>query len=380
MLTAVVILCILVPVHQYNRMLMINSKKTIPIKLKIDNEELGDLRKRAFDVYQNLLTNYKSNELLLLESLGVNSIDSRVSVIGVNPALNLSVKDCEITINGNLQLLKKIAAIYKDEELIDSSDQSLVYQIPNKKLIWDFLRKIDNSFKSVDGGIMAFISMSYNVIYYIEDLPGYRSDDVPEINICCYGCCIEIEEHQAKMHLYDFVGAVKNDELSLYSSLQIGPQMEIVNTPVKFSIQRETSKEDYIAKAIKALHHVEIGDVYQVQVGQKINVEANISPVDVYAKLRRLNPSPYMYLFSIQESTVVGASPELFVRIKEGKVLMRPIAGTLGKAAGITREIAKNELHENKKEVAEHLMLVDLCRNDLCRVSIPSSLEVSGVM
>jgi anthranilate synthase component 1 len=100
----------------------------------------------------------------------------------------------------------------------------------------------------------------------------------------------------------------------------------------------------------------------------------------VYSRLRFLNPSPYMYLFDCDRFKVVGASPELFVYMKDDEVVMRPNAGTLGKAAVRTREDAKNEFYQNSKEIAEHMMLVDLCRNDLSRISLPQSLEVSELM
>ncbi|WP_100378551.1 anthranilate synthase component I family protein [Polynucleobacter brandtiae] len=142
----------------------------------------------------------------------------------------------------------------------------------------------------------------------------------------------------------------------------------------------QTTKPNYLKKVEAALNHVRRGDVYQVQIGQKITLTSEITPINVYANLRVMNPSPYMYLFSIEGTTIVGASPELFIKIEDGEVLMRPIAGTIGKAFGINKALATEQLHSNKKELAEHLMLIDLCRNDLHRIADSESVVVSDML
>lgn len=147
-----------------------------------------------------------------------------------------------------------------------------------------------------------------------------------------------------------------------------------------FDVYQETLKDDYLKMASAALKHVQMGDVYQIQIGQKITVQSDVSAIDVYSRLRLLNPSPYMYLFDSGYFKVIGASPELFVHMKDDEIVMRPIAGTLGKSLVPNKKSATVEFQSNVKEIAEHMMLVDLCRNDLCKVSLPHSLNISDLM
>ncbi len=125
---------------------------------------------------------------------------------------------------------------------------------------------------------------------------------------------------------------------------------------------------------------MQVGDVYQIQIGQKISIQSEAAAVNVYARLRLLSPSPYMYLFNLGNFEVIGASPELFLYMRDQDVMMRPIAGILGKFVTPTKDDVAKEFSVNPKEIAEHMMLVDLCRNDLCKVSVPKSLRASELM
>jgi anthranilate synthase component 1 len=105
-----------------------------------------------------------------------------------------------------------------------------------------------------------------------------------------------------------------------------------------------------------------------------------MDPLSLYAKLRMQNPSPYMFLHQADDMTLVGASPENYVRLAGRRLSMRPIAGTLAKSAGMDPQALRNELSASVKENAEHVMLVDLCRNDIGRICKPGSLEVPSLM
>ena len=358
---------------------MIEFKKMNTIQIDGVDPGMG-FRSTAFGVYLNLLEQFGSRELFLLESMGPSSIDTRVSLIGINPVLNIEVFDRIISISGNQQLLKKIELIYSRELLVDSNTHILRYQLTSRNAVWDFLRLLDTQFEMVEDGVLAFSAFSYNTIHFIEDISGYIQGDIPDIYFTCYSTYIEFEDDRVMLHEYGFTGAkcIGLPEIISCLSLNVATPGAFVNSP--FSVNRETLKDSYLKKAKVALQHVQAGDVYQIQIGQKISIKSDISALEVYARLRTLNPSPYMYLFDYGDLKVIGASPELFIYMKDQDVMMRPIAGTLGKLVVSTKEQAATDFYANPKEIAEHMMLVDLCRNDLCKVSVPKSLSIDELM
>lgn len=123
--------------------------------------------------------------------------------------------------------------------------------------------------------------------------------------------------------------------------------------------------------------HIAAGDIFQVVLSQRLSVPFTARPVDVYRALRGLNPSPYMYFLDVGELQVVGSSPEILVRLQDGKVTVRPIAGTRPRGATAEEDRAlEAELLADPKERAEHVMLIDLGRNDAGRISKPGTVEV----
>jgi anthranilate synthase component 1 len=135
----------------------------------------------------------------------------------------------------------------------------------------------------------------------------------------------------------------------------------------------------------KAKEHVVAGDVFQVVLSQRFEIELNARPIDVYKVLRSLNPSPYMYLLNFQDSdgdyAIVGSSPEALVKVNNEHVVMHPIAGSRPRGEDTDSDLAHEEsLKADAKERAEHLMLVDLARNDLLKVCKPDSIEVTEFM
>jgi anthranilate synthase component 1 len=135
------------------------------------------------------------------------------------------------------------------------------------------------------------------------------------------------------------------------------------------AVQRRTSPETYAAAVEVAREHIFAGDIFQVVLAQRFDLELGAKPLDLYRSLRQVNPSPYMYLLQYPELAVVGSSPEPMVRVRDGRVISRPIAGTRrrGGTEADDRRMAA-ELCEHPKERAEHVMLVDLARNDVGRV------------
>ena len=143
----------------------------------------------------------------------------------------------------------------------------------------------------------------------------------------------------------------------------------------------KTSADEYMRAVEVAKEYVRAGDIFQVVLSQRFDVELDADPFAVYRVLRQVNPSPYMYFVRHPEITIVGSSPEPMVQLRNGKVVSRPIAGTRrrGKDDAHDRRMAA-ELRENPKEVAEHVMLVDLARNDVGRVAEFSTMNVDELM
>src|SRR4249920_2910870 len=141
------------------------------------------------------------------------------------------------------------------------------------------------------------------------------------------------------------------------------------------------TKEGFIAAVETAKEYIRAGDVFQVVLSQRMSVPFRARPVDVYRALRALNPSPYMYFLDLDGTQVVGSSPEILVRLQGGEVTVRPIAGT--RPRGRTHEedqALEAELLADPKERAEHLMLIDLGRNDVGRVAAAGSVKVGEQM
>src|SRR5213075_3158684 len=127
--------------------------------------------------------------------------------------------------------------------------------------------------------------------------------------------------------------------------------------------------------------YIRAGDVFQVVLSQRLSVPFRARPVDVYRALRALNPSPYMYFLDLGGTQIVGSSPEILVRLKAGKVVLRPIAGTRPRGRTRQQDLAlEAELLADPKERAEHLMLIDLGRNDVGRIAKTGSVKVTETM
>ena len=150
---------------------------------------------------------------------------------------------------------------------------------------------------------------------------------------------------------------------------------------------RRTAEADYLASVERSKRYIVDGDIFQVVISQRFDVACTADPLDVYRVLRHLNPSPYLYLVQAQDAagrpfSVVGSSPEALVTVQEdGHVLTHPIAGSRPRGATVDEDLQhERELLADEKERAEHLMLVDLARNDLLRVCEASSVEVTEFM
>ncbi|MFM7534153.1 MAG: anthranilate synthase component I family protein, partial [Rubrivivax sp.] len=168
----------------------------------------------------------------------------------------------------------------------------------------------------------------------------------------------------------------------LVDRLRYSTSAPAVRRGPSYAVEREFDRADYLSAVARAKEYIAAGDMMQVQVGQRLKKRYTESPLSLYRALRSLNPSPYMYYYDLGEFQIVGASPEILVRQEhtpEGdKVTIRPLAGT--RARGATPEQDKAleaELRADPKERAEHLMLIDLARNDIGRIARTGSVKVT---
>ncbi len=148
-----------------------------------------------------------------------------------------------------------------------------------------------------------------------------------------------------------------------------------------------TSRSEYISMVEQAREHIRAGDIFQVVLSQRLSRETSATPINIYRSLRRLNPSPYMFFFNFgalagpEPLYLIGASPEVHVRLDGRRAFLRPIAGTRPRASSLAEDAAlEKSLLADPKELAEHVMLVDLARNDLGRVCEYGSVDVPEKM
>lgn len=176
------------------------------------------------------------------------------------------------------------------------------------------------------------------------------------------------------------------DELQGRLAAPAASPLGVLDFSVTAEPEHQTSTADYLATVATGQRHIVDGDIFQVVLSQRFDLPCAAEPLDVYRVLRHLNPSPYLYLLSLEDATgapfaVVGSSPEALVTVQDGHVLTHPIAGSRPRGTSVEADLLhERELLADEKERAEHLMLVDLARNDLLRVCRPDSVEVTEFM
>ncbi|MRW86900.1 anthranilate synthase component I [Pseudoduganella sp. FT26W] len=243
------------------------------------------------------------------------------------------------------------------------------------------------------GGLAGYFG--YDTVRHIEKTLAHsqQKDDLglPDIQLMVTEELAVIDNLSGKLYLIVYADTTQPESYSkarqrlkdLRMMLRRGVEAPVTTASVRTEAVREFPKEEYLKAVAKAHEYVLAGDLMQVQIGQRIRKPYVDSPLSLYRALRSLNPSPYMYFYNFGDMQIVGASPEILVRNEtapdgEKKVTLRPIAGTRPRGATPERdtELAK-ELLADPKEIAEHVMLIDLARNDLGRISEIGSVKVT---
>jgi len=243
------------------------------------------------------------------------------------------------------------------------------------------------------GGMVGYFG--YETVHYIEPrlAQGFAKPDVlntPDIFLMVSRELVVFDNLSGKIFLIVHVDpdeeqAHQNGEQRLDELVNLlkQPVPELVNsnnaTEVKFV--SEFSENDFKHAVERAREYIGAGDIMQVVLSQRQSTEFKSPPINLYRSLRSLNPSPYMYYMNMGDFYIVGSSPEILVRLEEGEVTVRPIAGTRprGKDAAHDSELGE-ELLADPKELAEHLMLIDLGRNDVGRVAKTGTVELTDKM
>jgi anthranilate synthase component 1 len=243
------------------------------------------------------------------------------------------------------------------------------------------------------GGLAGYFG--YDTVRHIEKTLAHsaQKDDLglPDMQLMVTEELAVIDNLSGKLYLIVYADTTQPESYSkakqrlkdLRVKLRRGVEVPVATASVRTEAVREFAKEDYLKAVAKAHEYVLAGDLMQVQIGQRIRKPYVDSPLSLYRALRSLNPSPYMYFYNFGDMQIVGASPEILVRNEtapdgEKKVTLRPIAGTRPRGSTPERdaELAK-ELLADQKEIAEHVMLIDLARNDLGRISEIGSVKVT---
>ena len=268
----------------------------------------------------------------------------------------------------------------------------------------DFIAEFQNRFKVAlrpgmprfCGGLAGYFG--YDTVRHVEKRLAHSApkDDLglPEIQLLVTEELAVIDNVSGKLYLIVYADPTQAEAWSkarqrlkdLRAMLRRSVDAPVTSASVRTESIRDFAKEDYLKAVEKAKEYIMAGDLMQVQVGQRIKKPYVDSPLSLYRALRSLNPSPYMYFYNFGDMQIIGASPEILVRnesLNDGsrKVTIRPLAGTRPRGATPERdaELAK-ELLADPKEIAEHVMLIDLARNDIGRIATTGSVKVTDQM
>jgi len=255
-----------------------------------------------------------------------------------------------------------------------------------KATIYDETQSMEERFRQVyevldlPVGYLAFFFLSYSAARFFEDLPGIIPvEGEPEVVLRVYRHVVRFTHDKLKPELTVLSGSTcketnTQDILSVLVEPANGNVTQAVK-PLSGNLTDITDRNEFFSGVHKAKKHILAGDIYQVQLSRKAVSDIEVEPVDLFDQLTQVNPAPYMYYADLGNQHLISASPELMIRCEEGKVQVRPIAGTMQKG-----ESGGAKLGDDPKEAAEHLMLVDLARNDLARIAAPGTVQVSSLM
>ena len=359
------------------------------MKLSTNLERFKKLHKKKFNQtihFSIRCKNYKFIENLykfilvkknsfIFESVEKGKVRGRYTIIGFNPDKIINIKNNKI-IEDNFNRKKLIK-------------QNILNYL--NKLLKNFKVKSPKELPRMSSMLVGYFS--YDIIRLIEKIPNSCSDDIniPDIrlmrpkNLIIYdnfkGKIFFIENIFEDQKIEDYqteYNKIGNNlkELSHYGNIPL--PTNFYRPSKKINIKSNITKSRFKKIVRKAKTYISKGDIFQVVLSQRFKANINKPPLEIYNSLRKLNPSPFMFYFNYDDFQILGSSPEILVRLVDGEVTIRPIAGTRprGKNSKDDKRLT-NELLNDPKELSEHLMLLDLGRNDVGKVSKANSVKVT---
>ena len=324
----------------------------------------------------NLIDNFLNEKnSFIFESVEKGIIRGRYTIFGKNPD-----KIWEFN-NNNSYLIKN-----SKKKKIKGEPKKII-----ESLIENFKFKTPTGLPPICSLISGYFS--YDSIRYIEKIPNNCKDDLKLPDVRLLRPRTLIIHDNLKKKIFYIVNIFKDEKISNYKRKYIEVKNEInqlliqasikkvalnLNKKTNIKVKSNTSKNRFIKIVNKAKNYIKIGDIFQVVLSQRFEAKLSKKPLDIYKKLRVTNPSPFMYFFNFKDFQIIGASPEILVRLRDNKITVRPIAGTRprGKNSKEDNFFAK-DLLKDKKELSEHLMLLDLGRNDAGKVSKINTVKVT---
>ena len=329
------------------------------------------------DEVLNLIDNFLiEKNSFIFESVEKGKIKGRYTIFGKNPD-----KIWEFN-NNNSYLIKnkkKIKLRNKPDQLIEKIIEEFKFETPKK------LPKICSLISGY---------FSYDSIRYVEKIPNKCKNDLqlPDVRLLRPRTLVIYDN--LKKEIFYIVNVFNDEKIKNYvkkyeeikielSNLLIQSTLKIADNSSKkinkiIKVKSNTSKNKFLKMVDRAKKYIKLGDIFQVVLSQRFEAKLTKKPLDIYKKLRITNPSPFMFFFNFNDFQIIGASPEILVRLRDNKITVRPIAGTRPRGKTVKEDLFyEKDLLKDKKELSEHLMLLDLGRNDAGKVSKVNTVKVT---
>jgi anthranilate synthase component I len=342
----------------------------------------------------------KDEYSFLLESVEGQEKIARYSFLGTRPSLVFKSKSRQVEIICRDKFSCRGFGVFKKGSSRFETGSDPLSEI--EKLMSGFKPAQLKGLPRFYGGLVGF--MGYDCVRFFEELPDKNPDDLklPDMvfiltdtillfdhinhTIKIVSNCFlpqnrsAVSPRQAKKAYEEALKRISSIEKELALPLAY-KGIEPGNSRSKIKITSNFEKSGFCGIVNEAKKHIKLGDIIQVVLSQRFKAKINGRPFDIYRRLRSLNPSPYMFFLNLKDLILIGSSPELLVRCEDGLVRTRPIAGTRPRGKDEAEDrLLERELLNDAKEKAEHLMLVDLGRNDIGRVCKTGSIKVDDFM
>lgn len=330
-----------------------NCGKVFPVCLEFDGNKVAPI-----EIYHRL----KGRKKFILETINSEREIGGFSFIGSDPYVEIMSYGEKVTV-----IEGSVSKVYYGK-ILDYLKIYMNFQYDTLGIEVDFL-----------GGAVGYVG--YDVIRQYEKLPNSNNSfiDIPEAYLMFYKTIICYDHSKDKVYLvYNVFLEDKDSYKSIKEKLKNLETMllkhsnisEVKKTDIDKEYESNYTKEKFCSMVEKAKEYIKAGDIFQVVLSQRLKIKSNSDSFQVYRRLRTKNPSPYLFYIDFENFQVVGSSPESLIKVKGEKIVTNPIAGTRPRGKNKEEDLKfKEELLSDEKEVAEHLMLVDLGRNDLGRIS-----------